>query len=124
MKTKSSTTRQISKLASQGFSLIEVVVAISIVTVTFLGILGLLGVGMSNDRTSFQQTTAINIAEMIVADLRSTPAYATTSTRFSLNLPTSNPGTALAPFSGVNPTYYLYFDNSPQPASPDCAHRL
>jgi prepilin-type N-terminal cleavage/methylation domain-containing protein len=100
---------------ARGFSLIEVVIAIAVVAVTFIGLIGLLGLGLVNDQTSSQQTVANNIAASILADLRSTPAYATTpvkSTRYGLALPTSNPGTTAAPFSGVSPSYYLYFDNS------------
>jgi type II secretory pathway pseudopilin PulG len=105
-----------------GFSLIEVVIAIAVIGVTFIGIIGLLGLGIANDQISSQQTMANNIAASILADLRSTPTYAGTpppsytataikSTRFKLTLPTSNSGTTAAPFSGINPTYYLYFDN-------------
>jgi type II secretory pathway pseudopilin PulG len=103
-----------SRPGAGGFSLIEVVIAISVVAVTFIGLLGLLGLGVVNDQTSSQQTVANNIAASIFADLRSTPAYASPfkSTRYGLTLPTSNPGTSTAPFSGVSPSYYLYFDNS------------
>ncbi len=109
-----------------GFSLIEVVIAISIVALTFIGILGLLGVSVAANQTSSQQTIATNIAESILADLRSTPAYATKSSRFGLSLPVLNAGTAVAPLSGVNPSYYLYFDNSPNflPLSTPTAYGL
>jgi prepilin-type N-terminal cleavage/methylation domain-containing protein len=99
---------------ASGFSLIETVIAIAVIAVTFVGLIGLLGLGVVNDRTSSQQTVANNIAASILADLRSTPTYSTTgkSTRYGLTLPTANPGTTAAPFSGVSPSYYLYFDNS------------
>lgn len=98
-----------------GFSLIEVVIAIAVIGVTFIGIIGLLGLGVANDQISSQQTMANNIAASILADLRSTPPYSSTgkTTRFKLPLPTSIPsGNAAKPFSGVSPSYYLYFDNS------------
>jgi prepilin-type N-terminal cleavage/methylation domain-containing protein len=115
MKTGSLSRRQAlgSGPTRNGFSLIEVVIAISVVAVAFIGIVGLLGVGVANNQSSSQQAVATNIAESILADLRSTPAYATTSTRYGLSLPTANAGSASAPLSGVSPSYYLYFDNSP-----------
>ena len=96
--------------SAKGFSLIEVVIAISVVALTFIGLIGLLGVGAANDQASSRQTVATNIAGAILTDLRSTPAYSTMSPRFGLTLPTSNAGTASAPF-GTTPSY-LYFDNS------------
>src|SRR5476651_2340715 len=108
------------KRARNGFSLIEMVLAIAVVAVTFIGIMGLLGTGLANDQASTQQTVATNLAAAILADLRSTPAYSSTgkSTRYGLTLPTT-PANAATPFStsanplsGVTPTV-LYFDNSP-----------
>ena len=103
-----------------GFSLIEVVIAIAVVAVTFIGLIGLLGLGVANDQTSTRQTAANNIAASILADLRGTPIYSTTSTRYGLTLPTSpansttpvNDSTTPLTGSGVT-TSYLYFDNSP-----------
>jgi prepilin-type N-terminal cleavage/methylation domain-containing protein len=117
---------------SSGFSLVEVVLALAIIAVTFIGLIGLLGIGVANDQTSSEQTVANNIAASILADLRSTPTYSTTSSRYNLTLPTSranagNPiGTSTTPLSGLNPIV-LYFNNtavfippinsSPPPAS-------
>jgi Tfp pilus assembly protein PilV len=99
---------------ASGFSLVETVLALAVIAVTFIGLIGLLGLGVVNDQASSQQTVANNIAASILGDLRSTPTFSSTgkSTRYGLLLPTSNPGTATAPLSGVSPSYYLYFDNS------------
>ena len=100
---------------ASGFSLIETVIAIAVIAVTFIGLLGLLGLGLANDQTSSQQTVANNIAASILADLRSTPTYSTTSTRYGLTLPTSPAGTvntSATPLSGLTASV-LYFDNSP-----------
>jgi prepilin-type N-terminal cleavage/methylation domain-containing protein len=103
------------RAGAAGFSLIEVVIAIAVIAVTFIGLIGLLGLGVANDQASSQQTVATNIASSILADLRSTPTYSATSTRFGLTLPTTPTGavnTSLTPLAGLTP-YYLYFDNSP-----------
>jgi len=105
---------------SPGFSLVEVVLAIAVIAVTFLGLLGLLGVGVVNDQTSSQQTTANNIAQSIVSDLRSTSGNvpsgstyspAAKSPRFQLTIPTANTASAATPLSGATPVV-LYFDNN------------
>jgi uncharacterized protein (TIGR02598 family) len=95
-----------SRAGISGFSLVEVVIAIAVIAVTFIGIIGLLGLGVASDQTSSEQTIATNIAASILADLRSTPDYSTTSARYGLPLPTS--ATAL---SSVTPTV-LYFDDN------------
>jgi len=102
---------------ASGFSLIETVIAIAVIAVTFIGLIGLLGLGVANDQTSSQQTVANNIAASILADLRSTPVYAATSSRFGLTLPvspanaTTPVSTSAKPLSGLTPTV-LYFDNT------------
>jgi uncharacterized protein (TIGR02598 family) len=95
-----------------GFSLIETVIAIAVIAVTFIGLIGLLGLGVVNDQTSSEQTVANNIAASILADLRSTPTYSTTSTRYKLTLPTTSPTSSATPLSGLTASV-LYFDNSP-----------
>jgi uncharacterized protein (TIGR02598 family) len=89
-----------------GFSLVETVIAIAVIALAFIGIIGLLGLGVANDQTSTEQTVATNIAASIMADLRSTPNYSTTSVRYSLTLPTTT-GT----LTSVTPVS-LYFDNN------------
>jgi prepilin-type N-terminal cleavage/methylation domain-containing protein len=103
------------KRKAAGFSLVEIVIAISIVGLAFLAILGTLSVGVTNDQASSQQTVATNIAASIMADLRSTPSYANPlrSQIYKIDFPTNTPTTPppAAPLSGVTPIT-IYFDNS------------
>jgi type II secretory pathway pseudopilin PulG len=105
------------RAAALGFSLVETVIAIAVIAVTFIGLIGLLGLGVATDQTSSEQTVANNIAASILADLRSTPTYSTTSSRLGLTLPTAPANattpvsTGATPLSGLTPTV-LYFDNN------------
>ena len=109
-----------------GFSLVEIVIAISIVGLAFLAILGTLSVGVTNDQASSQQTVATNIAASIMADLRSTPGNvasngsyspSTTSVRFLIPLPNTVTANSLAPLDGLAATV-MYFDISAAFISP------
>ena len=107
------------KACALGFSLLEVVIAIAVISVTFIGLIGLLGLGVVTDQTSSQQASATNIAASILADLRSTPTYSNTgkSTRYGMTLPTAAPASSATPLSGftagTTAAPMLYFDNSP-----------
>ena len=107
-----------SRSRSWGFSLVEVVLALAVISFVFIGLVGLLGLGIANDQTSSEQTIANNIAASIVGDLRSTPASSSTgkSTRFGLPLPTTV-STSLTPMLGLTPSV-LYFDNTETFISP------
>ena len=59
-----------SKLNSAGFSLMEVVFAISIFAGTLVVMLGLLAVGLKTARKATHQTLAANIIATLAADLR------------------------------------------------------
>ncbi len=71
----------------RGFSLIEVVTALGIVTICVLTLMGLLAVGINSNKTTVNQSIAVNIAGAVAADLRSTPlitqSYTTAETRYS-----------------------------------------
>jgi prepilin-type N-terminal cleavage/methylation domain-containing protein len=98
---------------SAGFSLVEMVIALAVIAVTFIGLIGLLGVGLASNQTSSEQLGATNIADSIIADLRSTPSYIISSSgdsvRFGIPLP-KMVTTAAAPLAGAAATV-LYFDN-------------
>lgn len=112
--------------ASAGFSLVEIVIALSIVAFAFLSIVGLMGVGLVSDQNSTQQTEATNIAAAIVADLRSTqnvpgaatyipPHYGSTSPNGAIVLSATAPASTVTETTGAifkNATsQILYFDD-------------
>ena len=55
---------------SSGFSLVEVTLAVGIAGFCLLAIVGMLPVGLSNNKNSINQSAAANLARSIVADLR------------------------------------------------------
>jgi uncharacterized protein (TIGR02598 family) len=55
-----------------GFSLVEVVLALGVAVFCLLSILALLPIGLSNNQTSIEQTSAASFARAIEADLRAT----------------------------------------------------
>ena len=94
------------------FSLVEVVLALGVASFCLIAILGLMPVGVQTNRNATSQTAATNVMAAIVADLRTTPAAATTSPQFGITF-------------GTDQT--LYFDASGQAStslSPDSRYRL
>ena len=94
------------------FSLVELVLALGIVAFCLFAVFGLMPVGMQTNRNATSQTAATNIIAAIVADLRTTPAAATTSPQFAITF-------------GTDKT--LYFDGSGQATislSPDSRYQL
>ena len=70
-----------------GFSLVEVVTALGIAAICLLTLMGLLAVGVNSNKSTIQESIAVNIAEAVAADLRATPlitqSYTTSETRYS-----------------------------------------
>jgi uncharacterized protein (TIGR02598 family) len=94
------------------FSLVEVVLALGVASFCLIAILGLMPVGVQTNRNATSQTAATNIMAAIVADLRTTPAVATTSPQFAITF-------------GAEKT--LFFDASGQVSTslgPDSRYRL
>ena len=81
------------------FSLVELVLALGVAGFCLFAVFGLMPVGMQTNRNATSQTAATNIIAGIVADLRATPAAATTSPQFGITF-------------GTDKT--LYFDTSGQ----------
>ncbi|SDU17962.1 Verru_Chthon cassette protein B [Verrucomicrobium sp. GAS474] len=81
------------------FSLVEVVIAIGIVSLALLPLLGLLPVGLNSNRSSTTQTGAMSLITAISADIRSTTATTGVSPRFGIRTTASGGQT-------------LYFDES------------
>src|SRR5690349_21925159 len=94
------------------FSLVEVTLALGIAAFCLIAIVGLMPVGVQTNRNAASQTAATNLITTIVADLRTTPASATTSPEFAITF-----GTVKT----------LYFDASGQASTslgPDSRYRL
>jgi uncharacterized protein (TIGR02598 family) len=104
--------RTVSNSKAAAFSLVEVVLALGVAAFCLIAILGLMPVGVQTNRSATSQTAAANIMAAIVADLRTTPAAATTSPEFAITF-------------GTEKT--LFFDASGQAAtslSSDSRYRL
>lgn len=69
-----------------GFSLVEVTVALGIITTTLLLLVGLVPTGVQSNADTFDETQASNLASLVVADMRGTPAGAATSPIFGINM--------------------------------------
>jgi uncharacterized protein (TIGR02598 family) len=94
------------------FSLVELVLALGVMGFCLFAVFGLMPVGMQTNRNATSQTAASNIITGIVADLRATPAAATTSPQFAITFRTDKT---------------LYFDTSGQAStslSTDSRYRL
>jgi uncharacterized protein (TIGR02598 family) len=98
--------------SAAAFSLVELVIALGVAGFCLFAVFGLMPVGMQTNRNATSQTAATNIIAGIVADLRATPAAATTSPQFAITF-------------GTDKT--LYFDTSGQAStslSTDSRYRL
>jgi type II secretory pathway pseudopilin PulG len=56
-----------------GFSLVEIVIALGVISFALVAIIGLLPIGLASGRATIQETRANNLAEEIFATLRSQP---------------------------------------------------
>jgi uncharacterized protein (TIGR02598 family) len=102
----------VSNSGRAAFSLVELVIALGVAAFCLIAVFGLMPVGMQTNRNATSQSAATNIIAGIVADLRTTPAAATTSPQFAITF-------------GADKT--LYFDASGQAStslSPDSRYRL
>ncbi len=70
------------------FSLVELVLALGVAAFCLIAVFGLMPVGMQTNRNATSQTAATSIVAAIVADLRTTPAAATTSPQFAITFGT------------------------------------
>ncbi len=71
------------RLGRVAFSLVEVVLALSIATFGILVIIALLPVGMQSVKDSLEETTAVNVLSEVIADRQATP-FSTISTLYHL----------------------------------------
>jgi uncharacterized protein (TIGR02598 family) len=69
-----------------GFSLIEVTIALGVMSVSLLTLFALLPVGLKANQSSISQTAATSILSAVLADMRATPKTSATSTQFGITL--------------------------------------
>jgi uncharacterized protein (TIGR02598 family) len=67
-----------------GFSLVEVTLALGIAAFGLLAIFGLLPIAVQTNRNATSQTAALNILSSVSADVRTTPKTSTTSPQFGI----------------------------------------
>ncbi len=101
----------------EGFSLIEVVLAIGVVSFCLVAVLGLLPVGLKSNKDSSNQTTAAGLAMAIASDLKATPASpgatsTITTTNYGLRIP--SPGS-----NAITNTLYLSEDGTTNSSASD-----
>jgi type II secretory pathway pseudopilin PulG len=84
--------------ASSAFSLVELTLAIGLISLCLVAVIGLIPVGVQTNRNATSQTAATNIITAVVADLRATPKANSTSAQFGI-------------IFGTTPRT-LYFDNA------------
>lgn len=87
------------------FSLVEVTLALGIISFSLLAIFGLFATGSRLSHTASEQTASVGILSAVTADLRATPKTVSTSVQFGIAIP----GTP-----GGNSTTTLYFDSTGQ----------
>ena len=87
------------KRFTSGFSLVELTLALGVASFCLIALVGLMPVGVMTNRNATSQTAATNIMAAVVADLRATPTFNTSSTEFGITF-------------GTNAT--LYFDGTGQ----------
>ena len=106
----------------QGFSLVELALALGVAGFCLTTVLGLLPVGLASNQVSLNQTVAANITSAIQSDLNCTPLASGTSPEFGFAIPSAGNSTTLE-------TIYLTADgiatarNNPPTATGTAASR-
>ncbi len=70
----------------RGFSLVEVVLSLGIVTFVSVTLVALIPVGLSANKASREQITALNYCRNIESDLKATPASASKSPLYGIDI--------------------------------------
>ena len=104
---------------SNGFSLVEMTLALGVAAISLVAVFGLLATGLQTNYTATEQTTSSDILAAVAADLRATPKTtppggAATSTQFGISIPANT----------VGATSTLYFNAQGQSStSPNAGSR-
>jgi uncharacterized protein (TIGR02598 family) len=70
-----------------GFSLVEVVLSLGIVTFCSMTLIALIPVGLNANKLSREQIIALNLCRSIESDLKATPATSTTDPLYGITIP-------------------------------------
>jgi uncharacterized protein (TIGR02598 family) len=73
------------RLTNNGFSLVEITLALGVMAFCLVAIAGLLPVGFTTTRSSSEETLASDLINAIDADLRTTPTTASQSPSFKVS---------------------------------------
>jgi uncharacterized protein (TIGR02598 family) len=87
------------------FSLVEVTLALGIISFSLLAIFGLFATGSRVSHTASEQTASIGVLSAVAADLRATPKTVSASVQFGIVIPATPEGSS---------TTTLYFDSTGQ----------
>ena len=74
---------------AEGFSLVEVTLAVGIAAFCLIALFGLLPLGIQTNQSSISQTAAASVVSSVVADLRATPKTSLTSPQFEITFGTA-----------------------------------
>ena len=70
------------------FSLMEVTIALGVAAICLIGIFGLLPIGLQTDQNATEQSRALGISSVVIADLRATPGSGSgTSPQLGISIP-------------------------------------
>jgi uncharacterized protein (TIGR02598 family) len=86
----------------KGFSLVEVTIALGVMSISLLTLFALLPVGLKANQSSISQTAATSILSAVVSDMRATPKTSVASTQFAISFGSSKT---------------IYFDSEAVPAA-------
>jgi uncharacterized protein (TIGR02598 family) len=74
---------------AEGFSLVEVTLAVGIAAFCLIALFGLLPLGIQTNQSSISQTAAASVLSSVAADLRATPKTSLTSPQFEITFGTA-----------------------------------
>jgi uncharacterized protein (TIGR02598 family) len=75
---------------SLGFSLVEVTIALGVMSISLLTLFAIIPVGLKANQNSISETAATSIISAVIADMRATPKTSATSTQFAITFGSSN----------------------------------
>jgi type II secretory pathway pseudopilin PulG len=110
-----------SRSGTKAFSLVELVLALGVVSFCMIALFALLPTGQTTNAASIQETEAVNVLAAVEADLRATPNSATSSSQFVITIPSAG-GTATSANSPV--TKYIGYGGNTVTTSAGAQYQL